>query len=253
MMSSNIVKGGALLDDSRMFVELWDDESAATDNMARVTEENALGLPTASRASDVAMYVLRPRFVDPGDGVIEALRLLRNDPPGFTDACYFEATRADELLGHFAEQAVPAWHESGRLTATVDDAENWLEGLAGSGSIPEWSESLRHRVASGLLATMRDFGRFTGPRKSPNKELAPPGISFPGFAYVAYRLHQTTPSARAVVTSPVWRRWLLDDLRVDELFHRAAAHGICYFHTAGSAMRLDWRVGSLPEVVRAAA
>jgi hypothetical protein len=251
-MSSNIVKGGALIHDTRLFVEAWDDDLPRGDNLHRIVDGNALGLPTQSRASDVTTYALRPRFVDPGPEVLKALRILRSASDGFVDACYFEATRADELLARFAEEAISSWYGEGRISVTVDLAEQWLVQLADKGDVADWSENLRRRVAQGLVATLRDFGRLEGPRRSPNKRIANPGISFPGFAYVAFRLQEMVSSARAVVSSPVWRRWVLDEQRIDDLFHRAATHGLLYFSTAGTALRIDWRLHSLEEVIRVA-
>ncbi len=79
-----------------------------------------------------------------------------------------------------------------------------------------------------------------------------PGISVGGFAYVAFRLHQQGESSRAILTSPVWRCWLLDDARVDEMMHRLVSLGVVYYSVVGSTLRIDWRVDSLVEVARVA-
>lgn len=252
-MSSNIVKGGALVDDSREFVGAWDEDLSTSENLERIVSKNLLGLPTQARAGDITMYALRPRFVDPGPDVVPSLRALRQSPRAFTDACYYEATRADELLARFAEEAVAGWYDEGRLTASADMAQHWLRELAARGQVPVWSDSLLRRVAQGLVSTLRDFGRLEGPKKSPTKQIAGPGISFAGFAYVAFRLQQDLSSSRAVVGASAWKRWLLDERRIDELFQRAAAEGLVYYSTAGSAMRIDWRYDSLVEVARAVA
>ena len=96
-------------------------------------------------------------------------------------------------------------------------------------------------------------GRLEGATKSPNKEIAGPDISNGGFAYVAYRLHQSGESSRGLLTTPVWKRWLLDRPRVDQHMHRLAAQGLVYYARAGSSLRIDWRVESLVEVARAVA
>ena len=252
-MNSNISKRGALLDDTRQFVTIWDDDVSRADNLALFNEQNLLGMPSQSRASDVTMYALRPRFVDPGEDVIPALRILRDNAPAFSDACYFEACRADPLLAEFAEGPLARWFDQGRLGVNADLAEQWLDELEKADQIPVWSPSLKRRVAQGLLATLRDFGRLEGATKSPNKEIAGPGISDGGFAYVAYRLHQSGESSRGTLTSSVWRRWLLDAPRIDQHMHRLAAHGLLYYARAGSSLRIDWRAESLVEVARAAA
>ena len=103
-----------------------------------------------------------------------------------------------------------------------------------------------------MMAALRDFGRLEGVRSSSKKQIARPDITIPGFAYVAFRLHQQGVSSRSILASIVWRRWLLDEARVDELMHRLAARGVVYYAVAGSSLRIDWRADSLAEVVRAA-
>ncbi len=252
-MSSNISKRGALLDDTRQFVSLWDDDLSSAANLSLFNEQNLLGLPSRSRAADVTMYALRPRFVDPGGDVVRALRILRDQSAAFSDACYYEASRADRLLAAFAEGPLVRWYEEGRLGVNADLAEQWVNELETAEEVPTWSPSLKRRVAQGLLATLRDFGRLEGSTKSPYKEIAGPGISYGGFAYVAYRLHQSGESSRGLLTSPVWKRWLLDSPRIDQHMNRLAAEGLLYYSRAGSSLRIDWRVGSLVEVACAVA
>lgn len=252
-LNSNIVKGGALIEDTVRFLEVWVESQSGEEVVDRIVGENALGLPTQSRAAAVAKYVLRPRFVAPGPDVPAALRAVRADRATFVDACYYEATRADALLGRFAEDAVFSWHEAGRLVVDVDLVTSWLDQLAAKNEVGEWSPSLKMRVAQGLISTLRDFGRLNGAIKSPRKEIARPGISTGGFAYTAYRLHQQGESTRGLLGSPVWRRWLLDDDRVDDMMHRLASLGLLFYSVAGSTRRIDWRLNSLVEVARAAA
>ncbi len=252
-VTSNITKGGALLDDARQFVALWEDDLPIDINLGRFSQDNILGLPSLARAADVTQRILRPRFVDPGPQVIPALRVLLSSPAAFSDACYFEASRADELLAIFAEQAVTGWFDEGRLAVNSEVADRWLAGAEDKGIVPQWSPERRRKIARGLLAALRDFGRLQGATKSPNKEIAAPGISDGGFAYVAYRLHQSGDSSRGSLTSPVWRRWLLDSRRIDQHMHRLASHGLIYYARAGSSLRIDWRAESLVEVARAVA
>lgn len=252
-VSSNITKGGALLDDARQFVALWDDDAAAERNLDRFAHENLLGLPSLARAADVTNRILRPRFVDTSEEVIPALRDLRGNPSAFVDACYFETARDDALLAMFAEEAIWQWFGDGRLRVNAELADQWLAEKAASGTVPEWSEGRRRKVARGLLAALRDFGRLEGSKGSSNKEIAGPGISDGGFAYVAYRLHQGGDSSRGALNSSVWKRWLLDAPRVDQHMHRLSAQGLLYYARAGSSLRIDWRAQSLVEVARASA
>lgn len=250
MLTSNIQKGGALLDDARRLVEVWELGEDVASNLARITGENLLAKASRARSDDVLRRVLRPRLVDPGPHVMAAMKQLLPLPRSFTDAYYFEACRDDLLLAAFAEGPLFGWWEQGRVAVRVDDVTSWLQALAARGETPEWTSTIRTKVARGLLAALRDFGLLTG---SVHKELARPSLSIAGFGYVAFRLHETGASSRALLTSTVWRRWLLDQARVSEMFHEAARVGLLRYSSAGSSVRVDWLQGSLSDVVHAAA
>lgn len=251
-LTSNITKGGALIEDTAQFILSWDTSLSRAENLKRVTEENILGLPTLSRATNVARYALGPRFIDTDHEVPNGLRVLLDDRRSFIDACYFEAARADELLGRFAEEAIKTWYKDGRSKVNTESAESWINSLAVAGNIPMWSDSLRRRAAQGLIATMRDFRRLDGVPGSRHKEIARPGISSGGFAYAAYRLHQLGMPSRRILKSAVWHRWLLDHSRVEALLHQLVTCRIVHYSVAGSTLRIDWQVNSLEEAVRAA-
>lgn len=246
----NIQKGGALLPDARRLVEVWDLSESADANLARVAGGNLLGKATRRRLDDVLLRCLVPRFVTPGPQVIAALKQLLGDHRAFVEAVYFETSRDEILLAAFAEGPCFAWYEAGRARVTIDDTVTWLVEQASAGVLPEWSPAVRTKVGRGLLAALRDFQVLEG---ATVKRFAPPQLSVRGFAYVAFRLHEQGASSTAIVTSPVWRRWLLGPDRVDDLLHQAARTGVLTYGSAGTAVRIDWNVGTLEESVRAAA
>jgi hypothetical protein len=250
MLTSNILKGGALLDDARRLVDVWDLTEDTTWNLHRIAEENLLAKTSHARSEAVLQRVLRPRLVEPGPQVIAALKELRKSPRGFVEAYYYEATRDDGLLAACAEGPLYAWWEAGRVSVDVNELGAWLGKLAANGATPSWADSTRIEVARHLLAALRDFGILTG---AVRKEFSRSSLSVAGFSYVAFRLHETGASSRTLLVSPVWRRWLLDRARITELFHEAARNGLLRFSSAGSAVRVDWLQESLPEVARAVA
>ncbi len=249
-LTSNIQKGGALLDDSRRLVEAWDTTLSVDENLRVIEQNNLLGKTSRARTEDVLLRILRPRFVDPGPHVMPALTRLLHRGRSFIEACYYEAARDDGLLAAFGEGPLFELYGAGRIGISVDDVREWLRDIARAGSVPEWSESVRTKVARGLLAALRDFGVLRG---GVRKEFEVPTLSPTGFAYVAYREHEQGKSSRALVSSRVWRRWLLDSSRVIELFGQAERMGVLRYSQAGSAVRVDWRVASLEQVARAAA
>ena len=51
MSRSNVQKGGALLDDARRVVEVWDLTVDAATNLSRIAEENLLAKPSRARGN----------------------------------------------------------------------------------------------------------------------------------------------------------------------------------------------------------
>ena len=253
LLTSRLLKGGAVLEDTRRVVELWEAELSAEANIERLAAENLLGKSSLSRLDDLLNRVIRPRYVESSTHVIPALRGLLADHRAFQEACYYETSRADDLLAAFAEGPLWGWWCDGRLAIGIDDALGWLRRLADDGKVPAWSDSVENRTAQGLLSTLRDFGILRGVHQGHRKEFASPSLTPLGFAYVAWREHEQGASSRALATSTIWRRWLLDDAQVDDLFVQAARLGVLRVSRAGSAVRVDWLVGSLAEVTGAAA
>jgi hypothetical protein len=246
MFTVNIQKGGAMLDDARHLTEVWDDHLDPANNLSRIAEGNLLGKSSRKRSDDVLLRILSPRFVAPGPDVLPALRRLRDDPRAFRDACYYETARDEPLLAAFAEGPVFDWYSAGRIGVSIDDAKQWLEGLVKDGKLPVWTDTVRTKVARGLLAALRDFGVLKG---TVHKEFNTPGMTPKGFAYAAFREHQQRVSARALIESPIWRRWLLDDRWINDLLTQVDRLGLLHYSRAGSAIRIDWKVSDLQEVV----
>lgn len=248
-ITSRIIKGGALLEESRRFVETWDDDIPAGENLEHFRTRNLLGKRSRARAEDT-LAILRQRLVADGQATIPPLRTLVVRANAFRDAVYFEAARNDDLLGHVAGTVLYDLRDRGWAKVTVDDVEQALLDDPPASIVTEWSSSTRTRVIHGLLSALRDFGVLEGKAV---KHIATPHISFGGFIYVVGRLRHQELSAPEIVTHQAWRWWLLDDRQVRAHFLEADREGILRFSEAGSTVRIDWLVDGLEEMVRAAA
>jgi hypothetical protein len=118
----NIQKGGALLDDCRRVVEVWDAAEDPVANLQRIREDNLLGKTSRARTDDVMRRIIRPRLVAAGPHVIPALKGFLEDPRSFREACYYEASRDEPLLAAFAEDALFTLWRTGRVGVHISDA-----------------------------------------------------------------------------------------------------------------------------------
>lgn len=249
--TSNLQKGGALLDIAALLVSSWDDSRSCGENLDAVVE---IGAASAVRRADLSDRILRRRFVEPGPHVVAALRVLLDaDRQAFRDACYFETSRAETLLADFAEGPLFEWYQDGRSTVKVDEAVAWLAATVRRGLAPAWSDAVQTRVARALLATLRDFGVLEGAPGSTKKVIGHPYPSIAGFAYICWRLHELGVTAASIERSPVWRRWLLQTADVGALLTELAQHGVILLNRAGSVTRIEWQAATLAEAVHGAA
>jgi len=246
MFTSRIIKGGALLADSRRFVEVWQSDRKPEENLERLAAYGALG-KTQVRQNAV-LSILRQRFVDPGPEVVEGLRGLLHDPWAFREACYYESSRTDLVLASFAEEVLFAWYVAGRREVDVRDVAGWL---AEDRRAPPWNVETRTRVAQGLLATLRDFGVLEGAVGGRRKQIITPRLSMRGFGYVGLRERSRYSSNRSLLESPVWRRYLLTRDATRLLFLEADRLGLLRFGEAGSIVRIDWFIENLEEIPNA--
>lgn len=243
--TTRIIKGGALLAETRRLIDVWDDVEPVDENLEQIRARNMLGLPSRKRTEDT-LRILRQRFVDPNAQILPVLRLISRDTAAFRDACYFEATRNDGLLAFAAEHVLFDWWESGRSSITTEQLERALLDTTPDPDLKTWGDATRRRVMHGLLSAFRDFGILEGKQ---NKQLAPPHLTFLGFVYTAGRLRQL--GAVDLPGSDVWRRWLLDDRRVRALFLEADRVGLLRYAEAGTVSRIDWHSDDFRELVNA--
>lgn len=249
MFTARIIKGGALLADSRRFLEIWQPDRTLEENLARFAARRALG-KTQVRQNAV-LGILRRRFLEAGPEVVMGLRRLAWNPVAFREACYYEATRTDDLLAAFAEGPLFTLYRAGQREVDVNDVNRWLTG---DPRVPRWNVHTRERVARGLLATLRDFGILEGAVGGRRKRILPPHMSLQGFCYIALRQWDEHASARSVLQARVWRRYLLTTEAVRRLFLDADRLGCLRFAEAGSMVRVDWLIKGpeeIPDVVPA--
>lgn len=245
--TTRIIKGGALLAETKRLLEVWDDADTVDVNLDRIRTLNLLGLPSRKRTEDT-LQILRQRFIDPDQGLVPVLRLIASDSSALRDACYFEATRNDDLLAFAVEHVLFEWWRLGRSTITADQLERALLDTTPDPALKSWGDTTRRRVINGLLSTYRDFGILQG---RANKSLSSPHITLTGFAYVIGRLRFS--GVADIPKSVVWRRWLLDDDQVRALLLESDRLGLIRYLDAGSVRRIDWVYESLEDMVRAAA
>ena len=116
--TSRIIKAGALLPDTKLLLETWDEDSDVQSNLDRVRQENLFGKASRARVEDI-LLVFRQRYLkDPK--VLKALVVMaRSGVPSesLDRILYFQAARFDPLLHDLVTELLHDW--SGRSDREV--------------------------------------------------------------------------------------------------------------------------------------
>ncbi len=247
--SSKIIKAGALLPDTKLLLEEWDEEASVEANLSRFRQENLFGKASRSRVEDV-LAVFRQRYLTDPDvlGALVTLAKNRLSTASLDRILYFQATRSDRLLHDVVTELLLPW--SGRPDPEVRawDVENWLAAQVAAGRTGRsWSSTVQGRVVRGLLATLRDFGLLEG---AVRKRITPVYLPIDAFAFIAFQLSREVPSGDRLLRSPEWKLFLLEDRSVERLFLEAHQEHLLQYHAAGSIIRIDFPVETLREYAR---
>ncbi len=244
--SSRIIKAGALLPDTKLLLENWDEDVDVQANLDRVRQENLFGKASRSRIEDILLVFRRRYLKDPE--VLKALvALARNRMPSesLDRVLYFQAARSDLLLHDLVTELLNDW--SGRSDREIRpwEVQNWIEKQVASGKTERhWSTAVQRRVVQGLLSALRDFGILEG---SVKKRLAYVYLPLDAFAFIAFQLRGEGRSGKALVHGPEWRLFLLPDGTVERFFLEAHQEGLLQYYAAGPVVRIDFPAQNLEE------
>jgi hypothetical protein len=247
--SSKIIKAGALLPDTRMLLESWDETADVRTNLDRARQENLFGKASRSRIEDI-LLVFRQRYLDDPDALAALVMLARAMMP--SDALdrilYFQAAKSDRLLHDLVTELL--YDRTVRSDREIRpwEVQDWIGKQVEAGKTERpWSEAVQLRVAQGLLSALRDFGVLEGGTK---KRLAYPDLPVESFAFVAFQLYLGGRSGERLVNDPEWHLFLLPDGATERLLLEAHQEGLLEYYAAGPVIRLDFPARSLEEYAR---
>lgn len=240
--TSRIQKGGALFEEMRHLVRIWNSAPLAV-NKAEVIRLNPLNKATRARVVDVLNRIFVPRFVE--GPIRDAWKLVapleRLDAPAMmVRPIYFWLTAlAEPLLYDFCCQYLWEKRVRGLRAINVAEAADWI-GTKGGG----WSETVTIKVTRALLAALRDFGVLEGKAR---KQLSTPPLPLGSFAYIAFCLQGTGVAVRNFLSHPDWRLFMLAPAEVEHFLLEAHQHRLLEYHAAGSVLSLSFPVSTAEE------
>ena len=234
--NTRIQKGGALLDDMRMLVQSWEEDSPGS----KIEVRRLLGKNTLARSRDTLVRAFTPRFLkgDPKNAwkIVRLLEDRNADPELLRPVYYWITARSDRLLYEFVTEELNCVAGSGDNSVRIDETVTWVSNhILKAGQ--QWSSTVTLKVARGLLAALRDFGILEGGSK---KRVAPVHVPIEAFCFIAFWLHRLGFGGESLVGHSDWRLFLFSPKVVERLMLEAHQQSFLSFHSAGRIYRVDF-------------
>lgn len=246
--SSKIIKGGALLQDTRTLLSAWDTIQSVNENLRRMRYQNLLGKSSRSRVEDI-LHIFRQRYLTEESVTRALVKFVNRQSNGNTldRILYYHSMRADSLLYNLVlDVLLPLW-ENGIQEVDIPDIEKYLRKWVEEGKTSgTWGDYTIRRIAQGSLSAFRDFGVLQGAKK---KRIAPAYLSIQAFSYITFYLKQHQPSGAKLIDLNDWKLFFLSSDGVEHFLIEAHQRGLLEYHVAGSVIRLTFPVKSLEEYV----
>lgn len=245
--NTRLLKGGALVDEMRVLVRHWTDGDYDKQRDSAISE-NILCKPTRSRSTDIISRSYGPRFAygDPP----EAWKLIRplEDRNAYIETLrpiyYWITARNDALLYDFVVNELFARSRGIDKTIRTFEAVEWLDDAAAKQN-QNWTPTVKKRLASGLLSTLRDFGLLEGKNK---KEISTPYLPAETFSYIAYIMQEMGCVGKALVSHDDWRLFFMSQPLVEHAFLEAHQRGFLNYASAGNVYRIEFEANSPEEM-----
>jgi hypothetical protein len=244
--SSKIIKAGALLPDTKLLLENWDENADVETNLERIKQDNLLGKASRSRVEDI-LLVFRQRYLQNPEVLRALVALVKGGMPAesLDRILYFQATKSDLLLHDLVTEVLADWSTRSDREVRTWEVQNWVEEQVKAGKTERpWSFEVQRRVVQGLLATLRDFGILEG---SVRKRITYVFLPLDAFAFIAFQLGRDGRSGEHLVHDPEWRLFFLPEGATERFFLEAHQEGLLEYYAAGRVVRVDFPAGDLEE------
>lgn len=252
LYSSNIIKAGALLPDTKLLLSHWDLSASVEENLHRVRQHNLFGKTSRSRVAEI-LIIFRQRYLGDASILAALVMLVQLEAPAsiLDPILYFLTIQANPLLSAVVTEMLVPMASQGQPEVQIATIEQWLrEQIAAGKTQGAWSEVTTNRAAGSILATLRDFKVLQGQVKKRIAALYLPPVSF---AFIAFVLSRTLRSGDRLLHDPTWQVFFLSQQAVERLFFEAHQEELLHYQAAGRVIRIDFPQSTLEEYAHALA
>lgn len=250
-----LAKGQGIIPETLILLKTWELGMSAQALKAKCISEGLLGKATAQRTHDIVIRAFAPRYLSGSPPKANYLKYLFESGVGLStlSQLFLIYTARNNLVLHdFIIEIYWTKYAAGAGYLEKTDALHFLDSAYLAGKIvPEWSDSIRSRVARYLNGCLADFNLLEPFRKS-RRKITPTPINEQTARYLAYELHFGGLSDNSLPDHSDWRLFGLEKMDVIHELRRSATD---YFipQYSGDLLRISWKYKTMEETLRAIA
>jgi len=247
-----IIKGAALLEETRTLLYHWRFGEPPEDFARRVEREGILGKATARRVRDTVRQVFIPRYLKPNDRAARVLKIALESnlqPEVFKELVLLYSARNDILLREFIVNEFWPTVRRGKLFIDVSTVLSFLSQALVDGKMEKpWSNQVSKRVANGLLCFLTEVGFARAPAKG-RRELVNYRMSDEGICILARILKEEGVSDSGIVDHEDWNLFGMERGGLLFRFHLIGEEMGLLVQQAGSVVSFNWRANSVEDLI----
>jgi hypothetical protein len=244
--TSRIIKASALLADTKTLLANWDLNQDLEANLDHARRANIFGKASRRRVEDI-LTIFRQRYFEDSRVGQALVTLVQGGIPGqwLDPILYFYSVQSDATLRAIVLDVVYPRRMSGFIDISKDLIIRALrDWVSEEKTASDWGENTIHVVARLSLAALRDFGLLKG---RTTKTITPLYLPVESFAFIAFELVRQMTSGEQVLQSEEWKLFFLLTEGVERFFLEAHQERLLSYYAAGSIIRLEFPVKTLPE------
>lgn len=247
--------GLGLIDETRIFLELWQPGMKASGLYKHVLQSGSLPNISARRLSNLVRETFATRYLVNGDYPANVLKEMLPFL-SYSEWCqllFIFTCRVHAVLADYIIEEYWPRYAAGHTTIDNDDAREFiLRAIEQDKTAHPWSPKTIQNVAGYVTGCCADFGLLeSGQRRV--RRIIPFRLESRVAAFLAYDLHFAGYNDNALIMHRDWLLFGMDDIEVRELLKSLALKRFVIIQSAADITRISWNYKDWGELIHAIA
>lgn len=245
-------KSGSLLSEFKIIIKNWDFNKDIKANFVELENFDHFGKNTRSWRKEI-LTLFKRRYVEDNPFPLEMIGGLKLVIDSFKDRLIlnfiflFHFALVDPFLQDVLLNFLWPKYRSNYSYIKSSDLIDYIDKLnLLTGQKHNYSESMKKRIARGVLSTLKDFTLLQGHQKKTFQSIFIPDECI---AYILYWLKERDVKSKEIIKHVCWGFFFFTSNEIEKLMFRAHDLKLISYHQVGDTHRIDWLFNNIKEVV----